>query len=135
MHLYLFFFLILHFSDIMKYLSFSIWIREFGIDMHTLLYLKWIVHKDLPYSTGGLCSILFNNLNRERMQDTQVWSLGGEDPCRRKWQPTPVFLSRESHGQRSLAGCSPWGHKESDTTEWLRTHTICKVDNQPGLTV
>ena len=41
---------------------------------------------------------------------------------RRTWQPTPVFLPGESHGQRSLAGCSPWGHKESDTTEWL-THT------------
>ena len=36
---------------------------------------------------------------------------------RRKWQPTPVFLPGESHGQRSLVGYSPWGHKESDTTE------------------
>ena len=34
-------------------------------------------------------------------------------------QPTPVFLPGESHGQRSLAGYSPRGHKESDTTEWL----------------
>ena len=38
-------------------------------------------------------------------------------PWRRAWQPTPVFWPGESHGQRSLAGCSPWGHKESDTTE------------------
>ena len=43
-------------------------------------------------------------------------------PClfnlwRRKWQPTPVFLPGESHGQRSLVGCSPWGRTESDTTE------------------
>ena len=38
---------------------------------------------------------------------------------RREWQPTPVFLLGEFHGQRSLAGYSPWGHKESDTTEWL----------------
>ena len=36
---------------------------------------------------------------------------------RRAQQPTPVFLPRESHGQRSLAGYSPWGGKESDTTE------------------
>ena len=35
----------------------------------------------------------------------------------RKWQPTPVFLLRESHGQRSLVGCCPWGHTESDATE------------------
>ena len=34
---------------------------------------------------------------------------------RRKWQPTPGFLTGESHGQRSLVGFSPWGHKESDT--------------------
>ena len=38
---------------------------------------------------------------------------------RRKWQPTPVFLPGESHGRRSLVGCSPWGREESDTTEWL----------------
>ena len=35
---------------------------------------------------------------------------------RRKWQPTPVFSPGKSHGQRRLAGYSPWGHKESDTT-------------------
>ena len=40
-------------------------------------------------------------------------------PWRRKWQPTPVFLPGEFHGQRSLVGYSPWGCKESDTTEWL----------------
>ena len=41
----------------------------------------------------------------------------GKIPWRRKWQPAPVFLPGESHGHRSLAGYSPWGHKESDTTE------------------
>ena len=44
-------------------------------------------------------------------------------PWRREWQPTPVFLPEESHGQRSLAGYSPWGHKDSDATEWLSMHT------------
>ena len=38
-------------------------------------------------------------------------------PWRSEWQPTAVFLPGKSHGQRSLAGYSPWGHKESDTTE------------------
>ena len=38
---------------------------------------------------------------------------------RREWQPTPVFLPGEFHGQRSLVGCSPWGCKESDMTERL----------------
>ena len=38
---------------------------------------------------------------------------------RRQWHPTPVLLPGKSHGQRSLIGCSPWGHEESDTTERL----------------
>ena len=38
-------------------------------------------------------------------------------PWKRAWQPTPVFLPRESHGQRSLMGYSTYGHKVSDTTE------------------
>ena len=41
----------------------------------------------------------------------------GKIPRRREWQPTPVFLPGESHGQRSLAGYSPWGCEESDMTE------------------
>ena len=46
---------------------------------------------------------------------------------RRKWQPTPVFLPGEFHGQRSLVGCSPWGRTESDTTEatWRRRPGGC----------
>ena len=47
-------------------------------------------------------------------------------PWRRKWQPTPVFLPRKSHGQRSLAGYSPWGSKESDTTKWLNNDSKLK---------
>ena len=43
----------------------------------------------------------------------------GKIPWRRAGQPTPVFLSGESHGQRSLVGYSPWGPKELDTTEGL----------------
>ena len=41
-------------------------------------------------------------------------------PWRREWQPTPVFLPGESHGQRSLVGYGPWGLKEFDTTEVTR---------------
>ena len=46
---------------------------------------------------------------------------------KRKWQPTPVFLPGKPHGQRSLAGYSPWGRKELDTTERLHFST----DGQP----
>ena len=41
---------------------------------------------------------------------------------RRRWHPTPVLLPGNSHGWRSLVGCSPWGHEESDTTERLHFH-------------
>ena len=47
------------------------------------------------------------------MQKTQVWSLGQEDPLEKGIATTPVFLPGESHGQRSLVGYSPQGHKES----------------------
>ena len=42
----------------------------------------------------------------------------GKIPWRREWQRAPVFLPGIPHGQRIPAGCSPWGRKESDTTEW-----------------
>ena len=49
----------------------------------------------------------------EAMQETRVRKI----PWRREWQPTLVFLPRESHEQRSLEGYSPWSCKESDTAE------------------
>ena len=54
----------------------------------------------------------------------------GRFPWRRKWLPTPVFLPGKPHGQRSLAGYSPQGHKEPDTaevTEHTHTHDIGTV--------
>ena len=41
---------------------------------------------------------------------------------RRQWHPTPVLLPGKPHGWKSLVGCSPWGRKESDTTEQLPFH-------------
>ena len=43
-------------------------------------------------------------------------------PWRRQWHPIPVLSPGKSHGRRSLVGCSPWGHYESDTTERLHFH-------------
>ena len=50
----------------------------------------------------------------------------GKIPWRRNWQPTSIFLSGKSHGQRNLAGCSPWGYKELDMTEQehARMHSL-----------
>ena len=49
----------------------------------------------------------------------------GRSPWRRAWQPTPVFLPGESHGQRSLVGYGSWGCKESDKTERLNNYKMC----------
>jgi len=57
--------------------------------------------KESAYNAGDLDSILGLGIS----------------PWRREWQPTPAFLPGESHGQRSLAGYSPCGCKESDMTE------------------
>ena len=51
------------------------------------------------------------------MQEIRIQFWVRKIPWQRKWQPTPVFLPGKSHGQRSLVGYSPWGHKESDTTK------------------
>ena len=47
----------------------------------------------------------------------------GRSPRVGKWQPSPVFLPGESHGQRSLVGYSPWSCRGLDTTERLSTRT------------
>ena len=76
----------------------------------------------------GTSEVLAPRLHSPRMEDTlaqmvqnppaiwetQVWSMDWEDPWRREWQPTTVFLPGDFHGQRSLLGHSPWGWKESD---------------------
>ena len=71
------------------------------------------------------------------MQETyemRVRSLGQEDTLEEGTATDSSILAWRipwiSHGERSLAGHSTWGHKESDMTEWLSTSTTCKIDNQ-----
>ena len=59
----------------------------------------------LQYSWTSLVAQMVKNL--PAMQETWVQSLGWEDPWRKEWQPTPVSLPGESHGQRNLVGYSP----------------------------
>ena len=69
------------------------------------------------------------------MQETQVWFLGWEDPLEKEMATTTVFLPGESHGQRNLAGYSPWGHKSqtrlSDLTTSNRNLDFFKIRNVP----
>ena len=63
-------------------------------------------------SSGG--SVVMNSPANVGRRGLSPWV--GNIPWRREWQPTPVFLPGESHGQRSLAGYSPWGCTDSDMT-------------------
>ena len=54
---------------------------------------------------------------------------------RRKWQPTPLFLTGESHGQRSLAGYSPRGRRESDMTERLTFLPLTPFDISEDMSI
>ena len=66
---------------------------------------------DLPGGTSGK-----EPAYQCRGHKKRVLSLSGNISWKRAWQFTPVFLPGESHGQRSLVGYSPWGHKDLDTT-------------------
>ena len=68
----------------------------------------------------GRASLVAQTVKRlPAMWETRVRFLGREDPLEKDWQSTPALLPGKSHGQRSLIGYSPWGLKESDTTERL----------------
>ena len=76
-----------------------------------LLYLRpWIIWYLFQLNTENIPSTETLYRSREAWDSSKIFL--------RAWEPTPVFLPGESHGQRSLAGYSPWGYKESDTTEW-----------------
>ena len=75
------------------------------------------------FTHAPYCFLVAQTVNNlPAMQETQVHSLGGKIPCRRKSQPAPVFVPGVFHGQKSLAGYSPWGHKELDTIELPSAH-------------
>ena len=67
--------------------------------------------------------------SRHKRLEFDPWA--GEIPWRRAWQPTPVLLPGESHGQGSLVGCSPKGRKESEVTEaTLHAHNQKQMKNK-----
>ena len=95
---------------LLDYRSGTRWMWSLQFRVGRCLWLIW------GFPGGSVVRICLTLLE---MQMMWVQSLGQEIPWRRKWQPTPEFLTGKSHEQRSLAGCSPWGGKESDTTERL----------------
>ena len=77
------------------------------------IYSKIIIKRSCLGFPGGSMA-----KNLPAMRETWVWSLGWEDPLEKEQLLIPVFWTGEFHGQRSLAGYSPWGHKKSDTTDF-----------------
>ena len=82
-------------------------------DKSSLLYPQSPNYLGFPGGTSGKEPAY--QCRRHERHGSDPWV--GKIPWKRAWQPTSVFLPGESHGQRSLAGCSPRGCKESDTTE------------------
>ena len=76
---------------------------------------SWEVSMTTAHRTQGAHMVK----NLPATQETWVWSLGGEIPWRREWQPTRALLPGESPDQRSLVSYHLGGHRELDLTEWL----------------
>ena len=68
----------------------------------------------MEFTTSPLFALGNGSNNRNRVSSQSLW--------RRQWHPTPVLFPGESHGWRSLVGCSPRGRKELDMTERLHFH-------------
>ena len=88
-------------------------------------YLLAFRYRDFPGGSDGKESAC--QCRRHRRRGFSHWV--GKIPWRRKWQHTPVFLPGESHGQRSLAGCSLWGHKRVRTE--LLTVSLSTFRSEP----
>ena len=84
------------------------------------IFLKWLkfhlYNWEVLYASNKESSC---QCKRRKRQEFSPWVR--KIPWSRKWHPTPVFLPGKFHGQRSLVGYGPWGHKESDTSEQLST--------------
>ena len=123
-----------------KWVKFLLWLSE------EYIYKKWpkfhlfswnkldlVLWTWLRGFPGGSGKESAYQCRRRRRLRFSPW--GGKIPWRTKWQPTPIFLPGQFHGQRSLVGYSPWDRKESDVTEYAHVHAhnmawaVCK----PGL--
>ena len=80
---------------------------------------SWIQLKQLSTCTHILKIFWTSLVAQMVIQETQVWSLGWEDSLKKEMSTHSVFLLGKFHGERSLAGYSPWGRNESDMAEQL----------------
>ena len=103
---------------------------------YTAVFIKfWEKHIfTAKYLFSGASLVAQFIKNPPAMQETLVWFLGWEDFLEEgRATHSRVFWPGEFHGQKSLAGYSPWGHRESDTTEQVSVHTHLLGEHLPML--
>ena len=97
--------------------------------MMFLLYFQMVqqekksVHLCLCFQAALVIKNSPANAGRRKRCEFHPWV--EKIPWRKKWQPTPVFLPGETHGQRSLVDYSPWGDKELDMTKVTKCMYVC----------
>ena len=111
----------LHVANSFKYKENNFIVSSFS------LTTNYMVCELLTFLLSSLaCLFMFEiSISIHNTEDKNIWVHVFSPLCnfwRRQWHPTPALLPRKSHGRRSLVGCSPWGRKESDTTERLHFH-------------
>ena len=109
------FFIYLNFLFLMQFLKITPHLQllqNIGYIPHAVQY-TFVALYSMGFPGGSVVKCL------PAMRETWVRSLSWEDPLERTWQPTQYSLPGKFHGRRSLVSYSPWGYKESDTTEWL----------------
>ena len=97
----------------------------YALNKRASKYMRQKLTKLIEVEIRGLprrrwCKESTSQCRRHKRRRFDPWA--GMNPWRRAWDPTSVFLPGESHGQRILAGCSPWGRKELAMTAWLTLH-------------
>ena len=103
---------------------------KFLLSKSTSKYCYSSTNRIYLYSTIYFFPYTFKSLvaqtvkNAPAMQEIRIRHWVRKIPWKRKWQPILVILPGKSHGQRSLQGYSPWGHKKSDKTEWALTSAL-----------
>ena len=102
------------------------------IIQHSMILVLWSGSEPMPPALAAsqvaqLSGKEYTRQNRRPGFNPEIRKI----PWRRTWQPTPVILPGKFHGQRSLAGYSPWGRKESDMTERAHLHTNAALTTGP----
>ena len=103
--------------------------RGQGIPPRTYCNSPRFIHREMGFPGGTMWKI---HLPVQEMQETWVQSLGQEDSPGVGNGNSLQYYTGGSHGQRSLVGYSPWGHKELDTTEQMNTHTQNREVHKSG---